>query len=191
MRMTARLPDPIRIPNSAVGHIYAEGYEAGLDRGWKRAMAIVDSTETTHVASNYVLTALRAALKIGYKHYKDGPDAPQLVLPEGASMGHCSCDCGHQDAAVVVILTALNQMEERLMTTIDELEASLGAKLAELTKDVQRALDIITAGTLSPAQEAAAAAIQTGIDNLDAAVEAVAPEAAPEPTPEPGTPPVA
>jgi hypothetical protein len=173
----------------------------GLDEGWLRAIAIVEESGSwsgnpnIHKALVTWQRSLLAGLKIGYKHYKDGPGTPKLVLPEEVLMGHRSCDCGHQDGATVVILTALNQMEERLMATIDEFEANLGTTLTELTKDVQRALDIITAGTLSDAQAAAAQAIQTGISNLDAAVEAVAPEPVtpptPEPTPAPGTPPTA
>jgi hypothetical protein len=166
--------------------VYALGYEAGLDKGWRRAMDIVERAESrcsrpnTQRAMEAWKSVLVTGLKIGYRYYKDeavpdeGPST--LIFPEGVPVGHCSCGgCGHDDATVV-ILTALNQMEERIMTTIDEFEASMGTKLTELTKDVQRALDIITAGTLSEAQAAAAAAIQTGIDSLDAAVEAVAPE---------------
>lgn len=173
---------------------WALGYEAGLDKGWRRAITIVEKAETncsrpnTQRAMDAWKSALLTGLKIGYRYYRDAP----MAMSEDEIMGHCTCGCScqdPQDAATVVILTALNQMEERIMITIDEFEASMGTKLTELTKDVQRALDIITAGTLSDAQAAAAAAIQTGIDNLDAAVEAVAPE--PPATPEPGTPPVA
>jgi hypothetical protein len=104
-------------------------------------------------------------------------------------MGHCSCIHDHHDDGVVVILTALNQMEARLMATIDEFEANLGTSLSTLTADVQRALDVITAGTLNDQQAQAAQAIQDGITKLDDAVKAVVPE--PAPTPAPGTEPTA
>jgi ABC-type transporter Mla subunit MlaD len=110
----------------------------------------------------------------------------QLTGVSLSGMGHCSCSCGghdHHDMATVVILTALTQMEERLMATIDEFQASMSAKLTELAKDVRRALEIITAGTLSDAQAAAAQTLEQAADDLDAAVEAVAPEPPAPPAP--------
>lgn len=100
-------------------------------------------------------------------------------------MGHCCCDGTDQSqAGFLLVLTTLNQMEARLVATFNQNMADIAAALTELTKDVQRALDVITSGELNAEQQAAVDAIKTSVANMDAAVEAVTPEPVtpPEPT---------